>query len=275
VARLAVRPAAKAPSSAGAGGGLRELAGAPVSAPHLQRLCGRVGRGWAPARGEEGEPFRQQQLRPGAAAPPPRGGGVRGGGRGAARAAGAGRGVHAPAGQEAKGACCLSPPPTARALDPQPEPPPALPGPPRVARPAAERKARRWAGAPREGPGTRAGPEPKEKRRRCRRERWQPQKLVRAVVASTAGSDTFGGQVAAEVQRRRRGEAGRKARVRDGPRWSWTTFLLHLLPRGLVGALDVLPLAMHPYAAAQAVGGPAGGRGRCTSRGCAGRGRGR
>lgn len=258
VVRLAVRQAAKAPSFAEASDDLRELAGVSISATHLQRLCERVGQEWAQARDEEVEQFRQQQLKPVPLAPPAVAAVMLDGGRLQTRAAEAGRGVQEPAWQETKVACCLSLSSTEMAVDPQPEPPPALLDPPEVARLAVQMKARRVAGAAREEQGPRHAPKSKKKRRRSRRKRWQPRKRVRTVLVSMADSDTFGWQVAAEVQRRRLGEAGRKACVCDGQKWNWTIFLLHLLPWGFVGILDFIHLAVHLYAAAQAGGGKPG-----------------
>ena len=71
-------------------------------------------------------------------------------------------------------------------------------------------------------------------------------------MASLANSDTFGYQVAAEIQRRRLGEAKRKACVCDGQNWNWSIFALHLLPWGFIGILDFLHLVSYLYAAAQA-----------------------
>jgi hypothetical protein len=76
------------------------------------------------------------------------------------------------------------------------------------------------------------------------------------VRASLANSDTFGYQLAAEVQRQRLGEARRKACVCDGQKWNWTLFALHLLPWGFIGILDFLHLISH------LCGGPGGGRRR-------------
>jgi hypothetical protein len=258
VVRLAVRQAAQAPSFAEASDDLREPAGVSISATHRQRLCERVGPEWAQARDGDVEPFRRQQLQPVPAEPPAVAAVMPDGGRLPTRAAEEGRGVPEPAWQETKVACCLSLSSTEKAVDPQPEPPPALRDPPAVARLAVEMKARRVAGASRAEQGRRGGAPPKKKRRPSRRQRRQPRKLVRTVVARMADSDTFGWQVAAEVQRRRLGEAGRKACVCDGPKWNGTIFLLHLLPWGFVGILDFIHLAVHLYAAAQAVGGKPG-----------------
>ena len=95
-------------------------------------------------------------------------------------------------------------------------------------------------------------------------------------MASLANSDTFGYQVAAEIQRRRLGEAKRKACVCDGQNWNWSIFALHLLPWGFIGILDFLHLVSYLYAAEQAAAAAVGKVAwRCTSSGCVGPGRGR
>jgi len=95
-----------------------------------------------------------------------------------------------------------------------------------------------------------ATPRPQKRRRKRRRPVVRP--LVRTVVASLTDSDTFGYPMAAEVQRRRLGEAPRKACVCDGQKWNWTLFALHLLPWGFVGILDVLHVLSYLYGAAHA-----------------------
>lgn len=248
VLRLAVEQAGKT-SFAQASSDLRELADVRVSATHLQRLCERVGAEWAAARDADVEAFRDKQLAALPAEPPAVAAVMLDGGRAQTRAEEAGRGVHEPAWSETKVACCLSLSSQEKAIDPQPEPPRGLLEPTEVARLAAQMKAR---GSPR--PAAAAGPasKPKSKGRRAARRRWRPKKLVRTVVASMANSEEFGWHVAAEVHRRRLGEAGRKACVCDGQKWNWAIFALHLLPWGFVGILDIIHLVTHLYAAARA-----------------------
>jgi hypothetical protein len=64
-------------------------------------------------------------------------------------------------------------------------------------------------------------------------------------------SDTFGYHVAAEVQRRRLGEAKRKACVCDGQKWNWTLFAMHLLAWGFIGILDFIHLLSYLYETSQ------------------------
>jgi hypothetical protein len=67
-----------------------------------------------------------------------------------------------------------------------------------------------------------------------------------------ADSETFGWQVAAEVQRRGLDRAARKACVCDGQHYNWTLFEMHLLPSGFIGILDVVHLIAYLYGAAHA-----------------------
>jgi hypothetical protein len=247
--RLAVRQAAKAPSFKDASDDLKELAGLAVSAAHLDRLADRVGREWAQARDQDVAAFRKDELTPIPAAAPEVAVVMLDGGRVQTRAADAGPGVHEPGWRETKVACCLTLQSKERAIDPEPEPPKGLRQPARVARLAAEIRSRGHGGGPRTA---RAADRP---RRRRRRRRTRPQLLVRTVVATMAKSEEFGWQVAAEMHRRRLGEARRKACVCDGQKYNWSIYELHLLALGFVAILDVIHLVAWLYAAAQAAAG--------------------
>jgi hypothetical protein len=244
--RLAVRQAAKAPSFQEASDDLKELAGLAVSVTHLDRLTQRVGTEWAAARDREVEAFQKGALPAVPAAAPEVAAVMLDGGKLQTRAAQAGRGVHAPAWRETKSACCLTLQSKERAVDPEPTPPAGLLDPPRVARLAAEVRARGHGGGRRpRRPGGRAR----------RRRRTRPVKLVRTVVATMADSEAFGWQVAAEVHKRRLGEARRKGCICDGQKYNWTIYALHLLPLGFVAILDIIHLISWLYAAAQAAAG--------------------
>src|SRR5262245_11477716 len=67
-----------------------------------------------------------------------------------------------------------------------------------------------------------------------------------------AESETFGWQMAAEVQRRGLNRAGRKAYVCDGQRYNWSLFEMHLLPWGFIGILDFVHLLAYLHDAAHA-----------------------
>jgi hypothetical protein len=217
---------------------------------HVRRLCVRVGGEWADARDQDVVAFREKRLAATVAVPPKAAAVMLDGGRLQTRAADAGRGVHDPAWNETKVACCLSLQSKEQLRDPQPEPPAKFLEPVAAARLAAEFKARRTGGVS----GARRAKAPTARRKKARRKKRRPliRPLVRTVVASLADSDTFGYQMAAEVQRRRLGEAPRKGCVCDGQKWNWTLFALHLLPWGFVGILDVLHLLSYLYGAAHA-----------------------
>ena len=248
VIRLVIRQGAKVPF-AEASDDLEALADIPISPMQVQRLCERVGAEWAEARDRDVQAFTGRQLQPAVAAAPAAAAVMLDGGRVQTRASDSGRGVSTPGWRETKVACCLSLQSSEKAVDPQPEPPAKLLEPVAVARLAAELKAQRSGGS---SPAARRSTPKKRPRRRRSRRRKGPQKLVRTVVASLANSDTFGYQVAAEIQRRRLGEAKRKACVCDGQNWNWSIFALHLLPWGFIGILDFLHLVSYLYAAAQA-----------------------
>ena len=255
VIRLVLRQAAKT-SFADASGDLQELADVRISPTHVRRLAERIGREWADARDTDVRAFRDRVPAPPTGPRPKTAAGAAAvmldGGRVQTRAADAGRGVHDPQWKETKVACCLSLSSKERAVDPQPDPPAKLLRPVAVARLAAELKSR---GRPRRERVTGAGsPEPGRKPRRTsgRGRRRHHRKVVRTVVASMAGSDVFGYQMAAEVDRRGLDRVARKGCVCDGQKWNWTLFALHLLPSGFIGILDLIHLVSYLYGAAHA-----------------------
>lgn len=259
IVRLAVCRAGKAASFAEASRDLEELSDIAISPTHVRRLCERVGTEWAEARDADVQAFRDRRLTATVAVAPKVAAVMLDGGRLQARAEEAGRGVTDRHWRETKVACCLTLESTEKAVDPQPDPPAKFLETATAARLAAEIKSGRSAGSRR---GAAAAAEkskekPTRSRRRRSRRRPGPKKLVRTVVASLENSDTFGYHVAAEVQRRRLGEAGRKACVCDGSNWNWSLFAMHLLPWGFVGILDFIHLLSYLYETAQ-VGADAG-----------------
>ena len=241
----AVRQAARAPSFKEASEDLRALAEVSISATHLQRLSERVGREWAQTRDREVAAFRENKLVCAYAAAPKAAAVMLDGGRAQTRAAQSGRGVHDPKWRETKVACCLSLSTQEQTADPQPEPPSKFLNPTKVAALVAGIKTQR-AGRGR-APAAQAS-----QRRKKQRRRPASKKRVRTVVASMADSETFGWQVAAEVQRRGLDRAQRKACVCDGQQYNWTLFAMHLLPWGFVGILDFVHLLAYLYEAAHA-----------------------
>jgi hypothetical protein len=241
-----VRQAAMAASFKEASEDLRALAEVSISPTHLQRLSERVGREWAQARDEGVQAFREERLACAYAAAPPAAAVMLDGGRVQTRAADSGRGVQEPKWQETKVACCLSLSAREQATDPQPEPPSKFLEPTRAAALAAGVKTR-------SRPARGRAAEPRaQKRRQKKRHRPASRKRVRTVVASMADSETFGWQMAAEVQRRGLERARHKACVCDGQKYNWTLFEMHLLPWGFTGILDFVHLLAYLYDAAHA-----------------------
>jgi len=245
-----VRQAAKV-SFKEASDDLRDLAEVKVSATHIWRLSERIGREWAAERDKDVRAFQAGELACVYSEPPAVAAVMLDGGRVQTRAEDNGRGVAEPAWQETKVACCLTLASSQRGSDPQPEPPTKFLDPPRVARLAAELKSRGRAAATRTEPVTNAAP--RRRRKKKRKHSGRPRKLVRTVVATMANSETFGWQMAAEVQRRGLDRAKRKACVCDGQKYNWTLYELHLLAWGFIGILDFLHLLVYLHGAAQAV----------------------
>lgn len=241
-----MRLGSKAASFQEASDDLRAIAEISISATHLRRLCQRVGSEWQQAAAQEVEAFREQRLQCPYAAAPAAAAVMVDGGRLQTRQDEAGRGVHGQRWRETKVACCLSLASREHAADPQPEPPSKFLDESRVARLAAEVKRRN---RPSVGRSTAA---PDKKRAKKKRRRPASVKRVRTVVASMADSETFGWQMAAEVQRRGLERARRKAYVCDGQKYNWTLFAAHLVPWGFIGILDFLHLLTYLYDAAQA-----------------------
>lgn len=260
--RKAVRLAGKLPFRE-ASADLRELTGIEISTTHLQRLTERIGTEWAVERDRDVERFRagKLELTHGTHTEKPASRSVAAavmldGGRLQTRAADQEPGVYDPRWQETKAACCLTLASRETLIDPQPEPPSKFLVPTEAARLALEFKSR---ARPADGRSDKSAGDPatatsKQKRlkRKRKKTKRRVQPLVRTVVATMADSDTFGWQMAAEVQRRGLDQFQRKACVCDGQRYNWTLFELHLLAWGFVGILDFLHLLAYLYDAAHA-----------------------
>jgi hypothetical protein len=253
VLKRAVRQASKAASFKEASDDLRELAEISISPAHLERLSERIGSEWAQHRDQDVAAFRARHLRSTVVQTAPVAAVMLDGGRVQIRADESPRGVHNPEWRETKVACCTSLSSQVHVVDPQPEPPPKLLDPPRVTRLVAELSTKGSPGAAAKH-GRSAGSDKKQHKRRDKQRRGRAKtKRVRTVVATMLDSDSFGWQVAAEVQRRDLNQAPRKACVCDGQKYNWSIFELHLLPLGFVAILDFMHLVVYLYAASHAV----------------------
>jgi hypothetical protein len=252
-----MRQAQKAASFADASSDLRELAGLRISATHLQRLAGRIGKEWRDLRDGQVKAFKESRLPVEHAEPPPAAVVQVDGGRLQTREDEAGQGVHGGRWRESKVACCQTMTSSCHSADPQPDPPKKFLDPVEAARLASEIKSRRDGGGKkaRRGKAAEAKAKPAKKERRGKKKRKGPRKLVKTVVASMANSEDFGWQVAAEVHRRGLHRAKRKGYVCDGQKYNWTLFEMHLVVLGFIGILDFIHLMAYLYAAAQASAG--------------------
>jgi hypothetical protein len=251
----AVRQCQKANSFAEASADLRELAGLAISPTHLQRLCRRIGAEWRALRQAEVQAFRGNRLAAEHPQPPAVAAVMVDGGRVRSRAEGAGRGVSGPGWRETKVAHCQSMASATHVIDPQPQPPRKFLDPAAAARLAAEIKARRGQGGAATARRQPRQPPPGKRPKRRKKGKGRPRPLVRTVVASLAGSEEFGWQVAAEVKRRGLHRAGRKGYICDGQKYNWSIHEMHLVAWGFVPILDFVHLLAYLHAAAHAARG--------------------
>jgi hypothetical protein len=251
VLKKAVRLAAKAPSFAEASADLADLLQVALGPSHLGKLARRIGAEWAAARDADVQDFKDRKAKAQYAQAPQAAAVMVDGGTLQTREAEQPRGAHQPGWREFKAACLQTVSSTASAVDPQPEPPRKFLDPAQAARLAAEIKARR---KPAKARAAKQAGKPERPRRRRGRKKG-PRPLVRTVLASMAGSDAFGWQVAAEVQRRGLHRARRKGYVCDGQKYNWSIYEMHLVMLGFVAILDFIHLLSYLYGAAQALEG--------------------
>jgi hypothetical protein len=271
VIRLAVHKAEAMASFAAASADLMESVQVPMSAKHLQRLCGRIGGEWAEHRDRQVEAYQERRLpRTYPQAAPAVAAVMVDSGKVQTRQADQPPGVHDPGWKNTNVACCLTLKSKVSAEDPQPDPPKKFLDPPKVLKIIAEVHARGTGGtstpttATARSPKTKnkkpkhAGPAAKKRVGKDPSRRKGPIKLVRTTVATMQDWEHFGWQVAAEVHRRSLDLAARKGYVCDGQPCNWTLWEMHLQASGFVAILDILHLLGYLYAAACAAAGAAG-----------------
>jgi hypothetical protein len=231
---------------------LKELAEQEISAQHVLRLTERIGAEWAAQRDREIEVFKQDRLARSYAQAPTVAVAMLDGGRVQTREEPSGPGVSKPEWHEPKYGCFLTLDSKPSQVDPQPEPPGKFLDRENVPQLVRQIQSVRGAAKTREEPrkGT-ASSKPKRKKKNKPASR----KLLRTVIATMAGVEEFGYQVALEVYKRGLDLAARKACVCDGQKSNWTVWEVHLKKQGFIAILDFLHLLTYLYAAAQALGG--------------------
>ena len=203
---------------------LRRLAELDITGRHVGRLTEKIGMEMACQRDADVAAYRRREL-PAAVEVTPSAVVVEvDGGRVQTRTPGQGFGVHDPHWREDKAACLCTLASQEVAIDPHPEVPrcyldrdhvrqlvDAVHGVRGSAKSAEKSEANRDP-----PPGVTEGEPPKKT------PRWQPERLVRTVVATMEDSEAFGPMVAAEAQRRGFFASARAAFVGDGQAYNWT-----------------------------------------------------
>lgn len=229
---------------------LKKLAGVPISAQHVQRLTERIGRERAQHRDRECDAFQQNTLARGCAQTAKAAAVMLDDGRAQTRLEPSGRGVAQPRWNAPKYGCFLTLDAKSAQSDPQPQPPAKYIS--REETPKLVREVQSLHGSA-VSRDAKAAALPKRKKKRKRSSKL----LLRTVIASMAGIEAFGAQVAVEVYKRGLDLAERKACVCDGQKSNWSVWEEHLKPLGFIPILDFLHLLTYIYSAAQARGGPA------------------
>jgi hypothetical protein len=227
---------------------MKDVGDAGVSAKTIERVVHDVGRELAGRR--DADPRTDDALARRPEGPPELAVVECDGGRIRTREPGHGPGVHrtAEGWRETKNACLIRAARTPSEEDPQPEPPGCFCDPGHVAK-IAETEALSVA-APR---AAAAGPErePPEPEGLVPPADWHPQRLVRTVLSSLAGSTDFGEQMAREAKRRRFAEAPAKAFLGDGLPWNWSIWKRHFAE--FTPILDFIHVLSYLFLAAKAV----------------------
>jgi hypothetical protein len=230
---------------------LRRLAELDITGRHVGRLTEKIGLEMACKRDADVAAYRRREL-PAAVEVTPSAVVVEvDGGRVQTRTPGQGFGVHDPHWRENKAACLCTLASQEVASDPHPQVPrcyvdrdyirqlaDAVHG----VRGSAKSEEKRDANA--------APPPPSEGEPPPKTPRWQPERLVRTVVATMEDSEAFGPMVAAEAQRRDFFASARAAFVGDGQAYNWTIHRTWF--PDFIGITDFVHASSYVYQAAYA-----------------------
>ena len=203
---------------------LRRLAELDITGRHVGRLTEKIGVEMARQRDADVAAYRRRELPAAVAATPSAVVVEVDGGRVQTRTPGQGFGVHEPHWREDKVACLCTLASQETAADPHREVPRCY-----LDRDYVRQLVDAVHGVPGSAKSTEnlaanADPPPSvtEVEPTKKTPRWQPERLVRTVVATMEDSEAFGPMVAAEAQRRAFFASGRAAFVGDGQAYNWT-----------------------------------------------------
>jgi hypothetical protein len=246
-------------SFASAAQSLERLAEFSISARHVERLTERLGKERAGQRDQQAAWMEERKLRSKYKQAPAVAVIMLDAGKAQFRDDDAGPGVHQPRWGDVKAACLQTYADATHDRDPQPEPPAAFVDPARVERLCREmERVRGSSGEAKqftdEGPGKGTDKEKRKSghektRKRKARNRKKSRRLVRTVVATTAGTQEFGWLVSAEAMTRKMYAAKKRAVIGDGGNWIEPLGQMHF--PDWIAILDFLHLLVHLFAAAR------------------------
>lgn len=229
---------------------LGRLAEFSISAKHVERLTEKLGKERAGLRDRDVEAMKARTLRSPYKQAPAIAVVMVDAGKAQFRKEAAGPGVHGARWGDVKAACLQTYSDVDFDRDPQPDPPEAFLDPDRVERLCREMERVRGAGSADENQKQQEQKKKKKKRKK-RHQRRRPDRLVRTVVATTAGVDPFGWMVSTEALRRKMYAAKKRAFVGDGGNWIEPLGQMHFA--GWIQILDFLHLLVHLFAAARLI----------------------
>jgi hypothetical protein len=234
---------------------LERLAEFSISAKHVQRLTERLGKERAAERDKAAAAMKDRKLRAAYKQAPAVAVIMVDAGKAQFREEDKGPGVHGAHWGDTKVACLQTYTNVEYDKDPQPEPPKAFLDPTRVEKLCREMQQIRGSGVDKQpGPQEEMKTlEPtKEKKKKAKKKkgrRKRPERLVRTVVATTAGVEEFGWMVSAEAMHRKMYAAKKRAVIGDGGNWIGPLGQLHF--PDWIQILDFLHLLVHLFAAAR------------------------
>jgi hypothetical protein len=230
---------------------LERLAECSISARHVERVTGKLGKERSELREQERVAMEGGKLRAAYKQAPAVAVVMVDAGKAQFRQEDAGPGVHGAHWGDTKVACLQTYSEVGYERDPQPDPPEVFLEERRVERLCREMERVRGVGGEKAAarPASREKPGVKEKRKRKKPRRKRPQRLVRTVVATTAKVEEFGWMVSAEAMKRKMYAARKRAFIGDGGNWIEPLGQMHLA--GWIMILDFLHLLVHLFAAAR------------------------
>jgi hypothetical protein len=231
---------------------LRKLAELNITGRHVGRLTEKIGAELARKRDDDVAAYRRRELPAAVEVTPAVVVVETDGGRVQTRTPGQGFGVHEPHWREDKVACLCTLQSQESAADPHPEVPRCYLDRDYMHQLVEDVHGLRGAAKNEEKPEANADPPPnvEEVKPPAKTPRWQPERLVRTVVATMEDSEAFGPMVAAEAQRRDFFASARAAFVGDGQAYNWT--IQRTWFPGFIDIVDFVHVTSYVYQAARA-----------------------